>query len=188
MFNSISIKNLIKTLQDLIEKLRLFINQENEKGFEEFALAMRKRESNNNYKAVNVYGYLGAYQFGMAKLCDLGYTERKKGSSGNSNSAFQWKIGYSKEYFLNNPDFQDRVFKEHVADLIKRIKAGFSNYIGKQIDEIEITLSGLVAGAHLGGMGGMGYFLRGLYDSHDIFGTKVSDYIKEFGGYNLEET
>jgi len=184
------LKKLIRTLQALILALQELLKKKKEEKkineFEKFALAIRRRESSNNYRAVNVYGYLGAYQFGMARLCDLGYTERKAGTTGYSNSAFQWKAGYSKEYFLNHPDFQDRVFKQHCQDLIARIKKLFPDYLGKRIDGVEITLSGLVAGAHLGGIGGVKNFLKGYYDSHDQFGTRISDYIKEFSGYNLE--
>ena len=155
------------------------------KGFEAFAKAIRKKESGGNYQIVNSYGYLGAYQFGLARLCDLGYTERKPGSTGYSNSAFQWKRGYSRSWFLNNPSVQDRIFKAHANDLIKRIKRGFSQYFGKQIGGIEITLSGCVAFSHLAGVGGLGKFLRGLGDSSDAFGTKGSDYMKKFADYSL---
>ena len=180
---------ILKAIIEILQKLLILLNlkKKQEKGFEEFAIAIRERESSNNYQIVNVYGYLGAYQFGMARLCDLGYTERKAGTTGYSNPAFQWRAGYSKEYFLNNPDFQDRIFKQHCQDLIKRIKASLSDYLGKPINGTEITLSGLVAGAHLGGMGGISNYLKGLCDSNDAMGTKVSDYIKAFAGYNLED-
>lgn len=35
--------------------------------------ALGKRESSNNYSAINQFGYLGKYQFGAAALIDLGY-------------------------------------------------------------------------------------------------------------------
>ena len=186
----LQMKNIIKILQALILVLQKLLKQkkkEEENDFEKFALAIRKRESSNNYQIVNVYGYMGAYQFGMARLCDLGYTERKAGTSGYAQSAFEWRAGYSKEYFISNPDFQDRVFKQHCQDLIARIKKSFSGYLGKQINGTEITLSGLVAGAHLGGIGGVSGYLGGIVDSHDQLGTSVSSYIKQFGGYNLEK-
>jgi len=174
--------SFIKILQGMIAILERQIQSKKSKGFKEFADALGYRESRNNYQSLNVYGYMGRWQFGMARLCDLGYTERKAGMTGYSNMAFQWKTGYSQEYFLNNPDFQDKV---HCNDLIKSINARFSNYLGKVVNNVEITLSGLVAGAHLGGLGNVNHFLANAYDSSDANGTRISDYIREFGGYNL---
>ena len=175
--------SIIKILQEIIKFLQKQITSK--KGFQEFADALGKRESGNNYQIVNAYGYLGKYQFGMARLCDLGYTERKAGTTGFANVSFVWKRGYSQEYFLNNSDFQEKVFKEHCEDLIKVIKAMFSIYLGQVISNVEITLSGCVAGAHLAGIGGLGNFLTKAYDSSDAFGTKISDYIRDFADYNL---
>ena len=176
--------SLIKILKALIKILQA---QKPQKGFKEFALALGERESNNNYTAINVYNYMGRWQFGMARLCDLGYTERKAGTSGYSNSAFQWKEGYSQEYFLNTPYFQDQIFAEHCNSHIKNINARFSNYLGKVVNNIKITLSGLVAGAHLSGIGGVNNFLTKAYDSSDVNGTKTSDYIREFSKYDLSK-
>lgn len=180
---------LIAKLQELILSLQQFLNKRKKEignDFEKFALALRKRESSDNYKIVNAFGYMGAYQFGMARLYDLGYTKRKPGTTGYSNRVFEWKTGYSKEYFLNNLEFQDKIFKQHVINLIRQIKSRFTEYIGKSHNGLEITLSGLVAGAHLGGIGGVNNFLRRNHNSSDQFGTSLSDYIKKFRGYNLE--
>ena len=182
---TIQLKNLVKQLRALMLTLQKLLKAKQGKSFEEFALALRKRESSNNYDAVNAYGYLGAYQFGMARLCDLGFTERKAGTTGYSNSIFRWKTGYSKEHFLNNPNFQDRVFKKHCINLISQIERKFSQYLGTQVGGIKITLSGLVAGAHLGGIGGVDVFLRGISDCSDALGTRISNYIEKFGGYNV---
>jgi len=168
------------------KKIEKEMNKEKSNDFEEFAFAIRKRESSDNYQIVNAYGYMGAYQFGMARLCDLGYTERKAGTTGYVNSAFQWKAGHSREYFLSNSELQDRVFKEHTIDLIKQIDSRFTEYIGKAFNGVEITLSGLIAGAHLGGIGGVSNYLKGLTDAQDQLGTSISNYIKLFAGYNLE--
>jgi hypothetical protein len=40
---------------------------------EKLYLSLRQRESSDKYSAVNPLGFLGAYQFGAAKLCDIGY-------------------------------------------------------------------------------------------------------------------
>ena len=173
----------IEIIIELIEKLRELLRLK-KKDFIAFALAIKKRESGNNYKIVNVYGYLGAYQFGMARLCDLGYTERKAGKTGFNNKSFVWKRGYSQEYFLDNPDFQDRVFKKHILNLVERIEKRYSHYLGHKVNGIDITLSGCVAGVHLTGMGGLKKFFQGRNNS-DAFGTRITEYIKKFEGYNI---
>lgn len=182
------IEKQIALIKELLAKLLelLKLKKEEEKNYLAFCLAVRKRESGDNYQIINKFGYLGAYQFGMARLCDLGYTERIPGTTGYANKDFRWKQGYSTKDFLDNPNFQDKIFREHVKDLAKKIKARFPNYLEKMMWGIMITLSGLIAGAHLGGLGGIKLFLETGQSSHDAYGTSVKSYIKKFGGYNLE--
>jgi len=170
---------MIKLLRRLIELYQKLLKLKKAE-FNEFALVIRLRESSGNYRIVNSLGFLGAYQFGMARLCDLGLTKRINGTSGYANKNFEWKDGYSKEIFLVSHRLQDKTFRAHVKDLIKQIKRSVSDGIIK-----EYTLSGLVAGAHLGGIGGVKKFLEGK-DREDAYGTSVGDYIKRFKGYNIE--
>lgn len=72
-----------------------------------------------------------------------------------------------------------------MRNLFKRRK--YSKYLGRTINGIEITISGLVAGAHLKGIGGVRKFLKGK-DNADAYGTKISEYIKKFGGYDLNDS
>ena len=64
-----------------------------------------------------------------------------------------------------------------------------TQYVGKTIKGIHITQSGLLAGAHLVGPGGVKDFLHsnGKNDVKDANGTPVSSYIKKFGGYDIKE-
>ncbi len=175
------IRRVIKLLQRQISLLKP------EKDFSAFAKALGKRESGNNYKAVNTLGYLGRWQFGMARLCDLGYTVRIPGTIGFSNKNFKWEAAHSKSMFLHNPNLQDLVFKKHVENHLKNIDRLYKKYFKTKKHGILITRSGILGGAHLGGIQGVGRFLERGYDSHDQFGTKISDYVREFGGYNLSE-
>lgn len=182
------IELLKKAIAVIQEILRL---KKKKKDYHAFCEAIKKAESNNNYQIVNSYGYMGAYQFGMARLCDLGFTERKSGTTGFSNKSFIWKSPYSRKIFLNNPGTQDRAFDMHVEDLIKQIK-GFckGKYLlngNTHIDNIPITLSGCVAFAHLAGFGGLKKFLKGGFDPKDIAsGVPASTYMRKFAGYDLE--
>ncbi len=72
-----------------------------------------------------------------------------------------------------------------MRNLFKKRK--YSKYLGRTINGIEITISGLVAGAHLKGIGGVKKFLKGK-DNADAYGTMISEYIEKFGGYDLSDS
>jgi len=155
-----------------------------EKTFVAFALAVRKSESSNRYNIVNSLGYLGAYQFGGARLCDLGYTKRIR--QGWDNKAFVWKSGYSHKMFLGNPNFQDRVFKEHVINLLRTIDRKHKGSFGTLRNGVLITRSGCVAFAHLAGLGGLNNFLTTGFDPKDVSsGIPATTYMKKFANYSL---
>ena len=133
-----------------------------------FQEQMKKSESSGDYEVVNDEGFMGAYQFGDARLRDF--------KSANQTN-------FTKDEFLNNPELQDKVFDWHVKDYKKRIKkAGLDSYIGKTINGVEVTEDGLVAVAHLGGFVGMRQFLKsnGKDDEADSNGTSMTDYLKKF--------
>jgi hypothetical protein len=60
------------------------------------------------------------------------------------------------------------------------------NYVGKTINGVEITESGLLAAAHLGGVGSVKKFLKsnGKRIKTDGYGTSIQNYINKFGGYD----
>lgn len=167
----------------LIQRIKLLLKGNN--GFREFAYLLGQRESNNDYEAKNSFGYLGAYQFGMARLCDLGLTERVK--DGMSNDCFKWKDGMSEDMFLNSPEVQDQLFFRHCTDLAGIINKEFGNEIGKQKHGVMITLSGLIAGAHLLGLGGVRNFINKGEVGKDGYNTSIKDYIQSFSGFNLDK-
>lgn len=87
------------------------------------------------------------------------------------------------------PEMQEKFFQVHINDIEARIHAaGLDKYIGARvtgqgngITEV-ITLQGLIAGAHLGGFGGLVEYFKtgGSYDPADDHGTHISDYIVKF--------
>jgi hypothetical protein len=60
--------------------------------------------------------------------------------------------------------------------------------VGQVIGGIKLTNSGLLAGAHLRGHGGVKRFVEsgGSVDDKDEIGTPCSEYIKQFAGYNVD--
>jgi hypothetical protein len=174
------------------------------KVFKEFADAVGKRESGGDYEITNNYGYLGKYQFGMARL--MGLTNRVEridpNSIGDDNKLFRWKTGYNKEMFLSDHNFQDETFKKHVQEYMHWVKNNYQDLLEKEIDlqlpyysdalkknisKIKITISGLIGGAHLKGMGGVDNFVRKGIDGMDANGTHISEYIYLFADYYLGE-
>ena len=147
--------------------------------FGEFAYALGERESGNNYKIVNTLGYVGRWQFGKPRLYDLGYS-----LDGWSPPHLDPKIIIKRQDFLGDSKLQDKLFRKHIQQHTKYATRHFSDYFGKTILGIEVTLSGLVAGMHLKGIGGVRDFLKGE-NNKDGYGTEITEYIEKFGDYDL---
>ncbi len=60
-------------------------------------------------------------------------------------------------------------------------------YTGKRIHGILITESGILAAAHLAGAGAVKKYLHsyGKVSARDAYGTRIEDYLRRFGGYDL---
>jgi hypothetical protein len=115
----------------------------------------------------------------------------------STNAAGKWQltpiarkdIGYkgTLKQFLNSEEVQ----KKSVIALIKKnsmyiayyIK-DFQKYIGKTIKGVVITYSGMLAAAHIGGVGSLKAFLTHGYNASDGNQT-VKSYMQMFGGFNF---
>ena len=148
------------------------------------------RESGGNYSSVNKYGYVGKYQMGEAAMIDAGYYKKPSGKYNNDWSGqFTGKDGiYSVQDFLKNKQAQEnaqKAFKQAQWNQLKAI--GADKYIGKEINGVKITQSGLLAAAHLKGPGAVKEYLQsdGKNIPKDAFGTSVESYMKKFEGYDV---
>jgi hypothetical protein len=133
-------------------------------GFKE---AIAFKESQGKYRKVNSIGYMGKYQFGSNALRSVGVKNQKA--------------------FLKNPALQEKAF---IALLSKNkwiLRNEIEKYEGKVISGIEITESGILAAAHLGGAGSVKKFFKNKGNKHfrDAYGTSLRSYMKAFGGYDL---
>lgn len=145
------------------------------KPYSQFRKDIALRESSGNYACVNKLGYLGAYQFGMARLCDLGLTRRKDPlSKGLSNGLFEFIRPDGLQAFLSSQELQDSCFDLHVK-MLRRLCEKIA----------PDNLSGAIAACHLLGVGGLVSFVRQKIDECDAFGTKLSTYYEEFSGYEI---
>ena len=136
------------------------------KSFNGFKEALAFKESGGRYNTVNSYGYLGKYQFGKSTL------ER-------------FDIN-NIQMFLENPELQEENFMA-LCSLNKWIlRKEINKKVGKKINGIEITESGILAAAHLAGAGNIKQYLRtnGQYRFKDAFGSSMQHYLKQFAGYD----
>ena len=135
-------------------------------GFKE---ALAFKESQGKYRAVNTLGYLGKYQFGKTTL------ER-------------FKI-YDTTSFLGNPELQEKAFIAYCKVNKWILRKDIRRSVGKIINGVKITESGILAAAHLSGAGNVKKYLRshGQHNLSDAYGSSIALYMKKFAGYDVSE-
>lgn len=136
------------------------------KSFVGFKEALAFKESRGDYSSVNTFGYLGKYQFGTETLKMIGI-----------NNPTQ---------FLKNPVLQEKAFIANAARNKWILRRDIKNFVGKRVNGILVTESGILAAAHLAGPGSVKVYLRsyGLDNFADGYGTTVEYYMKRFSGYD----
>ncbi len=138
-----------------------------QKDFVGFKEAVAFKESQGKYTVVNTLGYLGKYQFGRTTL------ER-------------FRI-YNTQEFLRNPELQEKAFAAYCSVNKWILRKDIKRSVGKTINGIKITESGILAAAHLSGAGNVKKFLRsnGKQRFSDAYGASIQSYLKKFGGYDV---
>jgi hypothetical protein len=136
------------------------------KSFNGFKEQLGFKESQNNYFRVNTLGYLGKYQFGRSTLELIGINDTT--------------------HFLNTPELQEKAFIANTSRNKWVLRRDIKRFVGKNINGITITESGILAAAHLAGPGGVKKYLRsyGANGFEDAYGTSISYYMKRFQGYD----
>jgi len=99
------------------------------KSFNGFKEAVAFKESQGNYNEVNTLGYLGKYQFGKSTLK-------------------RFKI-YNTQYFLKTPKLQEEAFIALCSVNKWILRKDIKRSIGKKINGIKVTESGILAAAQL---------------------------------------
>jgi hypothetical protein len=100
---------------------------------------------------------------------------------------------FTRDQFKKNAGLQEAFqnwYEQKTLDYIA--DKGLDEYIGKMVKGVPVTLSGMMAVAHLGGNYGLRRFLEtdGGYDPSDNKknpeqGTRLSDYLQKHGGLNV---
>jgi len=167
------------------------------KSTKQFIDSIAKKESNNNWKAYNEFGYIGKYQFGRSALEEVGHNH----------------VTFND--FVENPEIwpeaeQDKAMLKYMKIHEKYLSEYINEYAGREIQyhyidsietytevcldsisnmdsiiSIKITKSGIIAAAHLSGVRGVkNFFNKGLNPS-DKFGTRLTDYLINYAGFNI---
>ncbi|UJH67622.1 hypothetical protein [Allomuricauda sp. SCSIO 65647] len=138
-----------------------------DRSFMGFKEALAFKESQGRYRVVNTLGYMGKYQFGANTLKLMGV--------------------YDTEHFLANPALQEQIFQLNVARNKWILRRDIKRFVGKRINGINITESGIVAAAHLSGAGNVKKYLRsyGREDFSDAYGSTIAYYMRKFEGYDI---
>ena len=144
--------------------LSILFLQKNFVGFKE---ALAFKESQGKYSSVNTLGYLGKYQFGRYTL--------ERFDIYNTNS------------FLKDPELQEKVFVAYCKVNRWILRKDIKRSVGKTINGVKITESGILAAAHLSGAGNVKKYLRsnGSRNLSDAYGTSIASYMKIFAGYDV---
>lgn len=160
--------------------------------FERWRDSLYLDESEGIWTIINEIGCMGLPQFMASTLHSLGYTWITADKFRTDPSIFP-------------PDLQDEAFEALVRANWTRLEK-FEPYLGTVINGVEITKSGMLAAAHLGGAKSVSKYLltNGTYiyiegmrldiepqksgrrcDARDRNNTHVSDYIRDFAGYDI---
>ena len=136
-------------------------------GFKEF---LGFFESGSDYNKINRFGYLGKYQFGKGTLKIYGVSDLNN--------------------FIKSPELQERVFLMNVKRNKWILRREIKKYSNIFLGDLYISESGILAAAHLSGPGNVKKFLRNKaskdFNKKDANGTSISDYIRIFKNYDLE--
>ena len=127
--------------------------------------AIAFKESQGKYKKINEIGYMGKYQFGVETLKTIGI--------------------FDSLSFLNSPKMQEKAFVALLAKNKWELKDEIAEYEGDIVGGVRVTESGILAAAHLGGVGSVKRFLKtnGARKCRDQNGASVKSYMKDLGGY-----
>lgn len=136
------------------------------KSYIAFKEALAFKESRGNYKVVNTLGYLGKYQFNKNTLKAFGIR--------------------NVDTFLNDTRLQEDAFLALTSRNKWLLRKEIKRYVGKRVNGVKVTESGMLAAAHLAGAGNVKKFLRsgGAFNFADAYGTTIRYYLKRFSGYD----
>ncbi len=153
----------LETAEQAVIATPIFLGK-NYLGFKE---AVGFKESQGKYHVVNTLGYLGKYQFGSGTLKLMGV--------------------YNTSAFIGDAQLQEQVFELNVARNKWILRRDIKRFVGKRINGVVISESGMIAAAHLAGAGNVKKYLRsyGKVDFADAYGSTIAYYMRRFSGFDI---
>jgi len=155
------------------------------------------------YQSMNSLGFVG-FQFGEALLIDLGYYDADT-FYGNGAATNTWEGTWTGKNGVNSleefmtKEAQTVAIQEAfgynlqvLEDQLAGSGQSLSDFVGQtasymqngQTVTVELTLTGILAAAHLRGAWGTATLLQNGAVSTDEYGTSILQYIDQFGGYD----
>ncbi len=133
----------------------------------DFLEAVGRLESGGRYNIVSRLGYLGKYQFHPETIRVLGFN-------------------ITRTQFLNDPRLQDRVMIRYMRANERELRTLIDEWAGKTHKGVEITHSGIIAGAHFAGSNRLKRWFNSDHQVNDVNGWTVERYMTRFGHYNID--
>ena len=154
------------------------------------------------YRSMNSYGFVG-YQFGEALLIDLGYYDDDfyygNGAATNTwDGTWTGKNGVTSLEDFMTQEAQDVAIREAFGHNLGIIEDGLAaqgysidDFIGTTISytsdgtpvPVTVSLTGILASAHLRGAPAVVELLLNGTLSNDEYGTSILQYMEQFGGF-----
>ncbi len=175
------------------------------RSYEEFLEALAFFESRGKVDEENPQGFLGLYQMGEEALIDVGYYTWEGDATGKEVN--DWTGRWTgldgindKEDFKENEAVQKKaIFEFHKLNWLRIELKNLDRFVGQTFivngKRIPITEFGILAGAHLKGIGRVGAVINkqqgvrqflesgGRVDPRDGNGTPISKYMEFMAGF-----
>jgi hypothetical protein len=127
--------------------------------YDTFRSYLAGKESGSYSEPPNAGGYMGRYQMSMTEITEAAH-----------------RLGEpvpSQAEFLGNPQLQEKLFDAYTYEHHTELMIDNPAYAGATPEK----RAAILAGAHLGGVKGVGRYLAGEADPADSNGTHVSSYV-----------
>lgn len=160
--------NEVATVSDTIKETKDSIN-------DEFLNELAHLESKNKWKIVSRNGHIGKYQMSTLALKEIGMHKE-----------------VSATKFRKNPHIFNEVMQDSAQIELLKINWSYlgklKSKIGKHINGILITKSGILAACHLVGVGNVRKYLisNGSIIPKDGNGISLERYLRKFKAFSLE--
>lgn len=160
--------------------------------------------ANLQYHVFNTLGFMGKYQFGEPLLIDLGYYVPAATGYYGTTATNEWQGSWTgKNGVHSKADFMSNVQELAIREAFSMNVGIINDYLaqaGKTVDDFlgheftytrlgathvaNVTMSGILASAHLQGPGGVAQLFLHNVASSDEYGTNILFYMDKYSGYN----